>query len=1043
MLIVQWQTASIIQNIQENNAEDLLNAITNAVENEYHSIQFHRQATLKHRKEELRNSVDIAYTVVNGYFNEYLTGFKNQQQAQQLAKQSIRDMRWAEDVGYFWINDTTTPTPKMIMHPTLPELDGKVLDDSAFDCALGRNENLFRAASFISQTDGSGYVDYLWPKPTQDGKLTAKQPKLSFVRLFKPWNWVIGSGVYIDDIETESQLRINAVIEELRQTFKKMHIGDNSYMFMFTKEKQMLIHPELNGQDVSELLNPDTGLFLFDEIMLAEQSIDKTMEYRWTKPSEDANKLFQKKLYVSYFESLRWYICVSYYQDEINEPVRELSWRLLVLFVCILLVALVLSFLLGKNLTGPLKKLSAAAEIIKNKGIGATEIPISGSQETRDLGLILSKTLKIIGENEHSLRESENNLKQTEQELKHQLVFTQSLLTSIPTPVFFKDAGGQYIACNQAFSKFVGLSSDAIIGKTAFDLWPSDYAEKYHQMDMRLISGQKNQSIDYKILGADGLQHDVILNNDVLFDAQGVVSGFVGSFLDISERLQAEKAVKESELKYRQLVENATDAIFIAQDETIKFSNKKTSELTGYDIAELENIPFIKLIHPNDQAMVADRYIRRLKGDKDIPSSYSFRMLTRNNEEYTVLLSSILVEWKGRPAALCFARDITEQKVLEASLLQAQKMEAIGTLASGIAHDFNNLLMAILGRISLMSAGLDSSHHYFMQFQIIEENIKSATNLTRQLLGIARGGKYEARPIDINELLSNSSSLFGRTKKGLNIQTAIHHSPLIVEADKSQIEQVLLNLFVNASQAMPDGGEILLQTATIYLDENFCKSNQIIPGDYANISITDTGVGMDEETQSRIFDPFFTTKEMGRGTGLGLSSAFGIIKNHNGVISVRSKISHGSTFNIYLPLSDEEVVHDDIAEKFLHTGIETVLLVDDETIVLEIGREMLKNLGYEVESASGGEEALKIVSENGGNIDMVIMDMIMPGMDGETLFLKIRETYPKMPILLSSGYSLNEQAEKIMQRGCNGFIQKPFSLSDFSQKIRFVLDEEL
>ncbi|WP_159441359.1 cache domain-containing protein [Desulfopila aestuarii] len=294
MLIVKWQTTSTIQNIQKTNAEDLLKAITNTVENEYLSIQFHRQATLERRKEELKNLVDVAYTVLNDSFTKYLEGLMTEIKAQQLAKQTIREMRWAGDVGYFWINDTTTPFPKMIMHPTLPELDGEVLDDPAFDCALGRNENLFRAASVISRSDGSGYVDYLWPKPTPDGKLTNKQPKLSFVRLFKPWNWVIGSGVYIDDIETETQLRLNAVIEELRQSFLKLNIGENSYIFLFTQKKQMLIHPQLHGQNVSELLNPDTGLFLFDEIMLAEKSRGKILEYRWTKPSEDPQKLFQK-----------------------------------------------------------------------------------------------------------------------------------------------------------------------------------------------------------------------------------------------------------------------------------------------------------------------------------------------------------------------------------------------------------------------------------------------------------------------------------------------------------------------------------------------------------------------------------------------------------------------------------------------------------------------------------------------------------------------------------------------------------------------------
>ncbi|WP_073616160.1 hybrid sensor histidine kinase/response regulator [Desulfopila aestuarii] len=576
--------------------------------------------------------------------------------------------------------------------------------------------------------------------------------------------------------------------------------------------------------------------------------------------------------------------------------------RILVSSIFVLFVAVVLSFLLGKNLTDPLKKLSDAAEIINRKGLGATEIPISGSKETRDLGHILSKTLKTLSENE---------------------------------------------------------------------------------------------------------QHLI-----------------------------------ENELKYRQLVENANDAIFIAQEENIKFANRQTFELTGYTLDELEAIPFTQIIHPDDRNMVVERYIKRLKGETDIPTTYSFRILNRNNKEYTVLLNSVLIEWKGKPATLCFARDITEQKELEIAYLQAQKMEAIGTLASGIAHDFNNLLMAIWGHVSLISTNMDISHPHYRHFQVIEESIKSATNLTSQLLGIARGGKYETQPIDLNELILSSSSLISRTKKSMNVRAVLHPFPLVVKADKRQIEQVLLNLYVNAFHAMPDGGELLLQTANVMLGENVCKNNQIVPGNYAHISIADTGIGMDDETKKKIFDPFFTTKEMGRGTGLGLSSAFGIIKNHKGMISVSSSINHGSTFNIYLPLSEEEAVSDEtIKEKYL-IGTETVLLVDDEAVVLEVGSEMLKSLGYRVKLATGGKLALKTLSEEGKSIDLVIMDMIMPGMDGETLFFKIREKYPKIPILLSSGYSYNEQVDHIMKEGCDGFIQKPFSLSVISQKIRSVLGDK-
>ena len=265
-------------------------------------------------------------------------------------------------------------------------------------------------------------------------------------------------------------------------------------------------------------------------------------------------------------------------------------------------------------------------------------------------------------------------------------------------------------------------------------------------------------------------------------------------------------------------------------------------------------------------------------------------------------------------------------------------MEAIGTLAGGIAHDFNNLLMGIQGRASLMLADMDSSDPHFEHLRGIEEYVRSAADLTRQLLGFARGGKYEVKVTDLNELTDRSAKLFGRTKKEITIHRKFQPGLWTVEVDRRQIEQVLLNLFVNAWQAMPAGGEIYLQTQNVVLDEAYVKPHGVKPGKYVKISVTDTGTGMDEQTKQRLFDPFFTTKGMGRGTGLGLASAYGIIRNHEGFITVYSEKGHGSTFNIYLPASGRAVSQREDAAGDLVTGEGTILLVDDEEMILEVGR---------------------------------------------------------------------------------------------------------
>ncbi|HBF43810.1 MAG TPA: hypothetical protein DDW42_09350 [Desulfobacteraceae bacterium] len=367
-------------------------------------------------------------------------------------------------------------------------------------------------------------------------------------------------------------------------------------------------------------------------------------------------------------------------------------------------------------------------------------------------------------------------------------------------------------------------------------------------------------------------------------------------------------------------------------------------------------------------------------------------------------------------------------------------MESIGTLAGGIAHDFNNLLMGIQGNASLILLGLDVGHPYYEKLKSIEEYVKSGADLTRQLLGFARGGKYEVKSTNLNNLIMNHNRMFGRTKKEVTIHGKYEKDLWTVDVDQGQIEQVLMNLYVNAWQAMPRGGDIHVQTENIILDENLFKTSKLTPGKYAKITVTDTGEGMDKDTQEKIFDPFFTTKEMARGTGLGLASVYGIIMNHGGLIDVYSEKGEGSTFNIYLPASEKTVKGEKKPSQELLKGKETVLLVDDEDMIIDVGGQFLESMGYKVLTGTGGKEAVEIYKEKSDEIDLVIVDMVMPDMGGGETYDRIKKINPNVKVLLSSGYSINGHATEILERGCNGFIQKPFNMKQLSQKIKEVLD---
>jgi PAS domain S-box-containing protein len=486
-------------------------------------------------------------------------------------------------------------------------------------------------------------------------------------------------------------------------------------------------------------------------------------------------------------------------------------------------------------------------------------------------------------------------------------------------------------------------------------------------------------------------------------------------------------------------VENASDAILIIQDEKIRFANPVSIAKSGYAAEELSQISAAELIHPEDREAVLERYRQRIQG-VPIPGIQTYRLLNKSGEVLWVQVNSVPITWGNRPATLNFVRDITQEKKLEAQFQTAQKMEAIGTLAGGIAHDFNNLLMGIQAHVSLLLFSLDSTHPHYESLKKIEEQVKSGANLSTKLLAFARRGKYKVRPSDLNRILQRSSSMFERTKKEVKISRQYQEKVWTVEVDRDQMEQVLLNLFVNAWQAMPNGGNLYLETQNTVIGPDYLQPFAVEPGKYVRIAVGDTGVGMEKKTVERVFEPFFTTKEMGRGTGLGLASVYGIVKNHGGFITVYSEVGRGTTFHIYLPASEKEIEADKPYPTAIPRGKERVLLVDDEQTIVEVMEKALLLTGYKVLVAGGGEEAIEVFKKNQDRIDLVILDMIMPGMGGGKVFDALRAICPGVKVILSSGYSIDGEASQILARGCSGFIQKPFGIKELSQKIREVMD---
>lgn len=527
---------------------------------------------------------------------------------------------------------------------------------------------------------------------------------------------------------------------------------------------------------------------------------------------------------------------------------------------------------------------------------------------------------------------------------------------------------------------------------------------------------------------------------------------FDGIFLDVTERKRMEESLHKSEELFRAIVDNATDIIYLVTLEGIFTYISPTWEaLIGEPAAEAVGKAFSLYIHPDDISMVWKNLEQILDTGKPV-RNVEFRGLHKDGRIiWFSTMTTVLRDSNGTITGFMgIARDITEEKRLaqerrrlELQLNQSQKLDAIGKLAGGVAHDFNNILMGIQGNASMLLLDYTPEDPHYNRLRLIEEFVKRGANLTGQLLGFAREGKYDPKTLSVNDLLKKSLQFFIEARKEIEAEFQLQEDLYHVEADAGQLEQVFMNIFINAGHAMPGGGCIHIKTSNITMEDMDARAFEVRPGHYIRISISDTGTGMDQEILKRIFEPFFTTKPKERGTGLGLASAYGIIKNHGGSIEAHSESGKGSTFNIYLPSSEDEAVDEEVPsrDESLFKGSGGILVVDDEPSILEIASEILKVLGYTMYQAENAKDAISIYREKKDIIDLVILDMILKGTSGSQVLGMLTEINPDVKVILSSGYSLQGEVKKVMDMGCVGFLQKPYNFAELSRIVHQALNQ--
>ena len=511
----------------------------------------------------------------------------------------------------------------------------------------------------------------------------------------------------------------------------------------------------------------------------------------------------------------------------------------------------------------------------------------------------------------------------------------------------------------------------------------------------------------------------------------------IAALESIAERLA------KSEQKYRMIIEHANEAIIIIQNGRICFANPMAVMVTGYSSEELFEIGIEQLIHLEDRQDTL-LMCRNTIQEETLPLIYAFRLIHKTCKIFWMQANSVRMEWEGNPATLILVRDISEQKKLEAQLFQAQKMEAIGNLAGGIAHDFNNILQTISGYAQILAINKSDSDPEYQKLDIIQRSTQRGSELIKRLMIFSRKLESKLMPVNINLEVIQVCKILERTiPKMIRIKQNLEESILTICADTVQMEQIMMNISVNARDAMPDGGELTISTQNVLLNDQFCNIHiGLHPGWHVLLTISDTGVGIDGDTLNHIFEPFYTTKKPGTGTGLGLAMVYGIVKNHNGYILCQSEKNQGTQFQMYFPvIAQERIQQTDTARmKIMPHGQETILCVDDEESICEYCQEILTRFGYNVITAQNGETALAILCKSHPPVHLVIMDLIMPGMGGKRCIEEMKRRNPAIKIITASGYTESEPDSQELAGLVQAYIYKPYDIQTLLMLVRNVLD---
>lgn len=982
-------------------------------------LQFMRRQTDARTRSVIRERVNEAHLIAT-HLQEQYKDTRSRAELEAMVRETLRPIRFNNGRGYFFATRLDGVEQLCATCAHLEDTDLTDLQDT-------RGAYVIRDMAELVRKNGEGYYSYTWGKPDVPGK---DYVKISFVKLFEPFQWFIGAGEYLGDVEEDLK-------QEALQWIQNIRYEQDGYVFAGRWDGASLSGPAI-GMNMVEVTDPN-GVKIVQKMIDASRNGGGFVEY--VMPKLEGQRPEPKISYAAGVPEWQWYIGTGLYIDDIERDIAEYRRRSMTdLFYNIgkILVSMLFLwfavFMLVTWISRKMRRMFATFLQFFSRGVDdQQEIP-AGDLPVQEFRELAEAANMMIAER----RSAEEALREKSEELEGYFTFSLDLLC-------IANSRGEFVRLNPEWEKILGYPPAELDGRSFLELVHPDDLQATLDAISVLSSQQDVLNFENRYRCADGSYRWIEWRSRQKDDLIYAVAR------DITDRKKTDEMLKASEATFRNIVQASPMGIHLYRledEDRLVFvgGNPAADRLLNVD-----NRQFIgKAIEEAFPSLRDTEIPLRYRRAAQFGESWQTEQVEYTDGKVSGAFEVYVFQMSPGNAAVLF-NEITSRKQaeeerqnLQMQLIQAQKMESVGRLAGGVAHDFNNMLGVILGLTELTLAQVDPELPLFANLQEIRKAAERSTELTRQLLTFARKQTIEPKVLNLNETVEAMLKMLGRLigedidliwKPGRNI--------LQVNVDPSQVDQLLVNLGVNARDAIEGVGKITIETDAAQFDEAFCADHPgFVPGDYVQLAVSDNGCGMGPETLSLVFEPFFTTKEMGKGTGLGLASVYGMVKQNNGFINVYSEPGQGTTFKVYFPrhTSTSAPLPEKAPAQPLQRGHETILLVEDEPIILKMTTMMLEMLGYTVIGAESPGEAIRLANEYSGRLDLLLTDVVMPKMNGRDLAENLLSHYPNLKCLFMSGYTADVIAHHgVLDEGTQ-FIQKPFSVKDLEEKLREALE---